>query len=148
LKQFLDPQFKIKDLGALNYFLGMEVLQVIDGIVLAQRKFAQELIAEYQCDVLPPVSCPLKLPSTTTDPSIVLTNATTYRKLVGKQNYLTNTRPDISYAVQYLSQFLQTPTQHHLDAALHTLRYLNRDFSQGLLFNNRNCSLTTAIHFS
>jgi len=56
--------------------------------------------------------------------------------LVGKLNYLNNTRPDISYSVQYLSQFLQALTQGHMAAALHTLRYVNKDPSQGLFFKN------------
>jgi len=84
----------------------MEVLQVTDGVVLTQRKFAQDLITEYQCDTLPPITCPLKSPSTNPTDTTVLANATTYRKLVGKLNYLTNTKPDLSYSVQYLSQFL------------------------------------------
>ena len=136
LKHFLDQHFKIKDLGALNYFLGMEVLQVTDGIVLTQQKFAKELIAEYHCDTLPPATCPLPPHSTATATSTPLADATAYRKLVGKLNYLTNTRPDLSYSVQYLSQFLQAPTHSHMAAALHTLRYLHRDSSRGLFFNN------------
>ena len=54
----------------------------------------------------------------------------------GKLNYLINTRPDIALSVQYLSQFLQTPTQGHMTAALHTLRYIKKDPSQGLFFND------------
>ena len=65
-----------------------------------------------------------------------LTDVTSYRKLVGKLNYLTNSRPDIAFAVQYLSQFLQSPTQDHMTAALHTLRYVKKDPSQGLFFND------------
>ena len=137
LKCFLDQQFKIKHLGALNYFLGMEVLQVTDGVVLTHRKFAQDLIAKYQCDTLPPVTCH-QLPSTYAADSTVFADATTYRKLVGKLNYLTKTRPYLSYSVQYLSQFLQALTQGHMAAALHTLRYVNKDSSQGLFFNNKN----------
>ena len=66
-----------------------------------------------------------------------LADASSYRRLVGKLNYLSNTRLDIAFAVQYLSQFLQAPTQHHLTAALHTLRYIKKDPSQGLFFNNK-----------
>ena len=106
LNLFLDRQFKIKDLGILSYFLGMEVLQVSDRLVLTQRKFAQDLLAEYHCDTLPPVSCPLALSSSLAAAPAPLADATAYRLLVGKLNYLTNTRPDLSYSVQYLSQFL------------------------------------------
>ena len=81
----------------------MEVLQVTDGVVLTQRKFAQDLIAEFHRDTLHPVSCPLRLPPVVADNSAALPDATVYRKLVGKLNYLTHTRPDISYVVQYLS---------------------------------------------
>ena len=91
MKQFLDHQFKIKDLGALNYFLGMEILQVYDGVVLTQRKFAKHLIQEYKCDSLPPSTCPLRLFLVDTSANDALADATAYRKLVGKLNYLTNT---------------------------------------------------------
>jgi len=82
------------------------------------------------------VSCPL--PSLLKDSPAAppLTDAPAYRRLVGKLNYLTNYRPDIAFAVQYLSQFLQTPTQVHMTAALHTLRYVKKDPSQGLFFND------------
>ena len=50
-------------------------------------------------------------------------------------NYLTNTRPDLTYVVQFLSQFLQDPREPHWQAALHTLRYLSKDYSKGIFFN-------------
>ena len=127
LKGFLDDKFTIKDLGELNYFLGMEVYRVPSGLILTQRKFAIDLLKEFQCDSLSATSCPLGPLSKTHSPDYSLADATTYRKLVGKLNYLTNTRPDIAFVVQYLSQFLQAPTKSHMTAAFHTLRYIKRD---------------------
>ncbi|XP_040994149.1 secreted RxLR effector protein 161-like [Juglans microcarpa x Juglans regia] len=57
-----------------------------------------------------------------------------YQRLVGKLNYLTITRPDISYAVSVLSQFLQMPRVSHWDAVIYMLRYLKRAPGLGLLY--------------
>ena len=138
LKVFLDDRFKIMDLGELNYFLGMEVLKVPNGMALTQRKFALDLLKEFKCDVLSPVTCPLGSLSKGSSTENNITDITQYRKLVGKLNYLSNTRPDIAFAVQYLSQFLQAPTKSHMAAALHTLRYIKQDPSQGPFFNDRD----------
>lgn len=74
-----------------------------------------------------------------------LDNQELYRRLIGKLNYLTNTRPDINFAMQHLSQYMQDPRISHLKAAFHTLRYLKRNPSQGLFFNN-NSSFQLQAH--
>jgi hypothetical protein len=51
-------------------------------------------------------------------------DATLYRQLIGSLMYLTNTRPDICFAVNQLSQFMVEPTRLHWVAAKHVLRYL------------------------
>lgn len=58
------------------------------------------------------------------------------RSLVGKLNFLTHTRPDFSFVVQYLSQFHQKPWQAHMKAALHLLRYLKGPSDVGVFFSN------------
>ena len=137
LKGFLDAKFRIKDLGVLCYFLGMEIVQVPNGLVLIQKKFALDLLREFQCDNLPSTVCLLGPLSRTSAIEGPLVDATNYRKLVGKFNYRTNTRPDVAFAVQYLSLFLQAPTKSNMTAALHTLRYIKHNPSQGLFFNNK-----------
>lgn len=61
-----------------------------------------------------------------------------YRRLIGRLLYLNFTRPDITHAVQQLSQYVGTPCQHHWDAALHVLRYLKGCPSKGIYFPKNN----------
>lgn len=49
LEAFLHDSFKIKDLGKLHYFLGMETLYKDDGVLISQRKFVLDLLKEYEC---------------------------------------------------------------------------------------------------
>ena len=60
-----------------------------------------------------------------------------YRRLVSKLNYLTITRPDISFPVSVVSQFLQSPCDSHWDAVVCILRYIKGTPSQGVLYENR-----------
>ena len=65
-----------------------------------------------------------------------LRNPTEYRKLVGKLIYLTITRPDISYAVGIMSQFMERPTKHHMNALLRLVRYLKGNIGSGLFYSS------------
>ncbi|CAM8974249.1 unnamed protein product [Rhodiola kirilowii] len=68
-----------------------------------------------------------------------------YGRLIGKLIYLTITRPDLSYAVHVLSQFIQSPTVEHLRAAHRVLRYIKAAPAQGLFFSAS--SSLTAVAF-
>ena len=63
-----------------------------------------------------------------------MANLDSYRRLVGKLNYLTITRPDISFAVSVVSKFMSTPCSTHWEAALSIIRYLKAHPGCGLLY--------------
>ncbi|KAK1573098.1 hypothetical protein QYE76_008309 [Lolium multiflorum] len=102
LLQDLSKVFALKDLGDLHYFLGMEVHKVDDGIVLNQAKYAQDILA--RVGMKDCTGCPTPLSSSekiTAHEGSLLgpEDITSYRSMVGALQYLTLTRPDISYAV-------------------------------------------------
>ncbi|OMO54213.1 Integrase, catalytic core [Corchorus capsularis] len=125
IKKFLHDEFTIKDLGEVKYFLGLEVARSEKGINLCQKKYTLDLLKEVNFLDSKPVPTPI-LPETSLskEKGTPLEDATQYRKIIGKLQYLTTTRPDISFTVQQLAQFLDKPTTEHLSAVHRVLRYL------------------------
>jgi len=135
IKSLLHEAFTIKDLGLARYFLGIEIARSSSGTLLNQRKYILDILSNVGLTAAKPAKVPmvkgLKLSTTEGTP---LPNPEVYRRIVGRLLYLTLTRPDISYVVQHLSQFLQTPRKPHYDAALHVLRYLKGTVHRGLFY--------------
>ncbi|GJZ28670.1 putative RNA-directed DNA polymerase [Tanacetum coccineum] len=138
-KEMLKSKFQIKDLGNLKYFLGIEVIDNDDGVCLSQRKYCLEVLHEYGLLAGRPVETPLAENTTLnhveSEDDKLLSDIGNYQKLVGKLIYLTNTRPDISYAVHCLSQFMHAPLSSHLEAAFRVLRYLKNSPGSGIQIN-------------
>lgn len=135
-KTVLQTAFKLWDLGPAKYFLGFEIARNKTGILINQQKYALELLEEGGLLGCKPLSVPMKpnvkLSSST---GTALPDASVYRRLVERLLYLTHTRPDITYAVHKLSQYMFVPTDAHLQAAYRVLRYLKNDPSQGLFYS-------------
>ena len=106
-KDHLHSVFSIKDLGTLNYFLRIEICKLLNGIVMTQKKFTKELLLDCNMDVSKAAKTPLP-----TNIKLMIDNGELYadpehyRKIVGKLNFLSHTRPDLSFSVQTLSQFM------------------------------------------
>ena len=128
LKQFKEEmkrKFLMSDLGKLMYYLGLEVNQTTAGITISQGAYATEILEAAglaNCNPsITPMESRLKLSKSSADPAV---DATEYRKIVGALRYLVNTRPDLAYAVGYVSRFMEKPTVEHLIAVKRILRYV------------------------
>ncbi|CAI9759851.1 unnamed protein product [Fraxinus pennsylvanica] len=118
LKDLLDAKFKIKDLGNLKYFLGIEVARSNKGIQICQRKYALDILSDSGTIGVTPAKIPFdQNAKLSKDEGEVFSDPASYRRLVGRLLYLTITRPDLSYSVHLLSRYMQAPRTTHMNAA-------------------------------
>ncbi|GKC46050.1 tryptophan aminotransferase-related protein 3-like protein [Tanacetum coccineum] len=96
----LGSAFALKDLGPLNYFLGIEIVPHVSGILLSQKKYILELLQSAGLSNCNPVSSPMViLSSLSLDDNTAFSNPVKYRQVVGSLQYVTLSRPDIAFAV-------------------------------------------------
>ncbi|XP_042035270.1 uncharacterized mitochondrial protein AtMg00810-like [Salvia splendens] len=130
----LHQEFAITDLGKLGYFLGLEVTYTSSGIFLNQAKYARDILQRASLEESKPVSTPLAAGCQLSKDGQPFEDPTLYRSLVGSLQYLTITRPDLSFAVNLVSQHLQHPTIAHFQAVKRILRYVKHTPAFGLSF--------------
>ncbi|KAK2980515.1 hypothetical protein RJ640_022517 [Escallonia rubra] len=139
----LGSEFSLKDLGPLNYFLGIEVVSLPSGLLLSQRKYIGDLLTNTGMHLAKPVLTPVSSTSKTSKlGSVPFSDPTKYRSVVGALQYLTITRPDIAFAVNRACQYMHSPSEEHWVAVKRILRYLKHTSSHGLFFHkSRNWDL-------
>uniref|UniRef100_A0A2N9FCF5 Reverse transcriptase Ty1/copia-type domain-containing protein n=1 Tax=Fagus sylvatica TaxID=28930 RepID=A0A2N9FCF5_FAGSY len=136
LEDFLSQNFEMKDLGHLSYFLGFEITSSDDGFYLIQVKYSSDLLSRAGLTDHKIVDTPIELNARLTASSgELLPDPTLYRQLVGGLVYLRVTRPDISYTVHQVSQFMSAPQSTYYAAVLRILRYLKGTLFHGLHFS-------------
>lgn len=142
LKQKFSSEFEMKDLNELEFFLGMKIERDISDSILkiSQLKYIEKIIKNFNMEHCKPISTPM-------EPGLDLSKIEEkentnkpYRELIGSLMYLMLcTRPDISYAVGYLSRFQSCSTDAHWEYLKRILRYLQLTKEMKLVFgNNKN----------
>jgi histone deacetylase 1/2 len=145
----LGSSFSVKDLGVLHYFLGIEVSSPSSGrLVLCDRKYALELLARagtWKCSPFTtPMSSSERLCIVDGD-ALSSEEATHYRNLVSGLQYLTMTRPDISFVVNKVCQYLHEPRTPHMSAVKRILRYVRYTIDSGLQLWSTPSTLLSAF---
>lgn len=127
--------FSMSDLGELSYYLGIQVQQCHGQITLCQALYARKLLQQAGMEEYNPCAAPmearLKLSKNNVGRPV---DATLYRSIVGSLRYLVYTRPEISYAVGYVSRFMEKPTTEYYAAVKHLLRYVAGSSNFGILY--------------
>ena len=135
LKTLLAKEFETKDLGSLKYFLGMEVARSRKGISVSQRKYVLYLLKETGMLGCKPAETPMDSSTKLgANKDSVPVDKGRYQRLVGKLIYLSHTRPDIGFSVSVANQFMNDPTEEHMEAVNRILRYLKMTPGKGLYF--------------
>ena len=125
----------LNTLGRLHYFLGLEAIFTAQGPSLTQTKYALDLLQRINMSHAKPCSSPAasgkKLAMFDGDP---LPDPTEYHSVVGALQYLTLTRPDLSFSVNQACQYMYCPTTTHWTTVKHFLRYIKGTFDHGIFF--------------
>ncbi|XP_026398186.1 uncharacterized protein LOC113293959 [Papaver somniferum] len=131
----MSTYFFMKDLGDLHLSLGMEVTRSTssNSLLLTQTKYTADLLE--RTDMLDCKPCTTSVASgnrVSPHAGEPLSNLAEYSRIVGGLQYLTLTRPDITFAVNYTSQFMHASTSEHMLLVKRILRYLNHSMGSGI----------------
>uniref|UniRef100_A0A803LHG8 Reverse transcriptase Ty1/copia-type domain-containing protein n=1 Tax=Chenopodium quinoa TaxID=63459 RepID=A0A803LHG8_CHEQI len=136
-KKAMMSEYEMTDLGAMKYFLGMQVKQSTGRIFLSQEKYVKDMLKNFNMRDCKPMATPRatneKLSKYYGKENV---DALLYRSMVISLIYLTNTRPDIVHAVSIVSRFMSEPSKTNLATVKRILRYFEGTKSHGIMYES------------
>jgi len=115
---------------------------------LTQEQYASDILKRVNMQLCKPVKTPLNTTeklSVTSGTRLGVEDSTRYRSIVGALQYLTLTRPDLSFSINKVCQFLHSPTTVHWEAVKRILRYVQGTIDLGLKIRKSNSMLVSAF---
>ncbi|GJU55538.1 retrovirus-related pol polyprotein from transposon TNT 1-94 [Tanacetum coccineum] len=134
-EKLMHKKFQMSSIGELNFFLGLQVTQKDDGILISQDKYVDEILKKFGFSTVKTASTPMETSKplmkdeNTKDVDVHL-----YRSMIGSLMYLTSSRPDIMFVVCACVKFQVTPKVLHLLAVKRIFRYLKGQPKLGLWY--------------
>ena len=148
LKNLLQFEFEMKDLGAARRILGMDIIRKRnEGLLyLSQSSYVQKLLRRFNMLDSKPVSTPIaghfKLSIThspQTEDEIKYMSRIPYSNATGSLMYaMVCTRPDLAYSASIVSRFMENPGKQHWSVVKWILRYLKGSKSIGLVYGRNS----------
>lgn len=144
VKEKLKKEFEITDLGPASHILGMRLTKTQSSITLDQINYIERVLQKYKMEDSKPTSTPMETGIKLTKAEKLTDNSKyDYRGLIGSLMYIAvGTRPDISHAVSYLSQYNNCFTEVHWKSAKRILRYLKGTKDLRLTFGKGDLTIT------
>ena len=141
IKAALSERFKMSDLGACHFYLGMEVIRDRPRrtLRLSQKAYIEKVLQDHGFGSYKPVTTPMETSSRLVpadqNHQADQTLRRKYQSIVGSLMYaMLGTRPDLAFAVSVVSRFSSNPDKTHMRAVERILRYLHDTADMGLVF--------------
>ncbi|GJX00964.1 retrovirus-related pol polyprotein from transposon TNT 1-94 [Tanacetum coccineum] len=115
--KIMHDEFEMSMMGELNFFLGLQIKQMEDGIFFNQSKYIKEMLKKFGLEDSKPMKTPMSSDTKLTkDKECESVDSTKYRGMIGSLLYLTTSRPDIMFSVCLCARFQEAPKTSHLEA--------------------------------
>lgn len=145
VKEMLTLKFKMKDLGKLRHFLGIDFEQSDHCVKMSQKRYVENILERFNMQVCKPRATPCEAKLNYTDNIETMCDVRKYREAVGSLLYLsTCIRLDLSFVVSKLSQYFSEPTEEQWSTVKHVLRYLKGTSDKQLFY--RKCDQPLGLH--
>ena len=152
LKNELKNTFKMKDLGKISYFLGIQFNQIEGGISMDQSHYLQNVLKRNGMEMCKPRTTPCDMKLDCFDNDVdedEEKGERKYREIVGSLVYaMTCTRPDLSWIVTKLSQHLSCPTKADWVIVKQILRYIRGTLNYKLTFTKSKTEKVNLVGYS
>ncbi|GJY75980.1 retrovirus-related pol polyprotein from transposon TNT 1-94 [Tanacetum coccineum] len=133
--KIMHDEFEMSMMGELNFFLGLQIKQMEDGIFFNQSKYIKEMLKMFGSEDSKPTKTPMSTEiKLTKDDDADSVDSFKYRGKIGSLLYLTASRPDIMFSVCLCARFQENPKTTHLKAVKHIFRYIGGTSHLGLWY--------------
>ena len=133
--ELMQGEFEMSIIGELKYFLGLQITQQKDGILIHQKKYAKDLLKKFNMDKAKSISTPMhpsQVLEADEDGEKVFNKL--YKGMIGSLLYLTASRPNLQLSVGIYARFQSNPNQSYLNVVKRILRYLVGTTNLGLQY--------------